>query len=320
MKKNKININIPKKNSKSDDFILSYEREGQNFYDDNICKKFSVPVEGGELNVYHHKPKTLITKRPIIFIPGFGTPPLIWRDFHKIQHEKSEYYYLETRDKKSANIKRNIKNNLSIDWIAQDISKVIEYFGLSNKDYVLMANCLNGGVVLQGLARKHLDPPTVIVFDPFTKWTQNRFFVKFVLPIMPAFVLGLIKYLLATILMANMKNKVQKERNKATIDNAIAWKWRKFAIQNNKFDLTDDFKKIDQEIFVFHGPKDKYHPEGTFRKVAKQLPRGRFFYLKISEHLRELLAGIIAFEFAKITKDEGVPDKLKSYEIDLVHD
>ena len=95
------------------------------------------------------------------------------------------------------------------------------------------------------------------------------------------------------------------------------WKWRKFSLQNVNYDLTAGFKDIEQEVFIFHGPKDKYHPDGTFRRVAQQIPRGRFFYMNTSAEYRELLAGIIATEFAMVTKNDGVPSFLQQFEATL---
>jgi pimeloyl-ACP methyl ester carboxylesterase len=320
MNQNSITNNNKQQAKELDDFISSYKRDVPNFYDENESEIVYVPVNGGEIKVYHHKPEPVNTKRPIIFIPGFGMAPLMWREFHHTHHGKIEYVHIETRDKKSANIERNRKADLTIDRFAQDIVSVIDYLGLSGKDYVLMGSCLSGGVILHGIIQKYLNPPTTIVFDPFCKWTQYRFLVKYIIPFVPPFLLNIMKYLIAKLLMRNMKNEAQIERNNAMLEEAVAWKWRKFALKNHKFDLTNDFNKIENEIFVCHGPKDKFHPDGTFHEIAKKIPKGRFIKMKISDHLRETMAGAIATEFAKITKKDGIPSTLKSYEVELNRD
>ena len=88
-------------------------------------------------------------------------------------------------------------------------------------------------------------------------------------------------------------------------------------MQNLSYDLTDTLKEIENEVFIFHGPKDKYHPEGTFEKVAEQIPRGRFFYMKTKDEDRELLAGIIATTFAKNENKTEVPESLQLFEVEL---
>lgn len=301
--------------SSLDEFVLQYKRDVPNFYDENESTIYDIPVEGGTIRVYHHKPQNATAKRPIIFLPGFATTPEIWSIFHKTHHGKSEYYHIETRDKKSAQIKRNRKVDLTMNRIAIDIATVIDYFGLNNTDYVLFGTCMCGGVVLQGLIEKTLNPPTTIVFDPFAKWVQNRFLVKFIMPILPPFVLGLVKYLIAKILISKMKNEAQRERDMAIVESAIPWVWRKFSMQNLKHDLTNDLHKITNEVYVFHGTKDKYHPDEVFQNIARDIPNGHFFQMSTSDELRELLAGVIATEFSNITKKEGIPNSLEPYEV-----
>jgi len=158
-------------NTELDKYILSFKRDVPNFYDDDICDVILVPVEGGTIRVFHHKPKNVRSQRPIVFIPGFGTATQSWRDFHFTHHGDTEYYHIESREKISANIKRDKKADLSIDRLAKDIAAVIDFVGLTNSDYVLVGTCMAGGVLLYGAISQILQPPTMIAFDPFTKWT-----------------------------------------------------------------------------------------------------------------------------------------------------
>ncbi|HUT79956.1 MAG TPA: alpha/beta hydrolase [Candidatus Bathyarchaeia archaeon] len=317
MKNNNEKYNAQNNYSSLDEFIFEYKRDVPNFYDENESMIYDIPVDGGTIRVYHHKPQNITAKRPIVFLPGFATTPEIWSIFHKTHHGNTEYYHIETREKNSAHIERKRKTDLSINRFALDVAKVINFFGLDNNDYVLFGTCLCGGVVLHGLINKILNPPTTIVFDPFVKWTQSRFLIKFIMPILPPFMLGLIKYLLAKILISKMKNEVQKERDMAVVDSAIPWVWRKFSIQNLKHDLTNDLNKITNEVYVFHGPKDKYHPDEVFQNIAKEIPKGHYFQMITSDDLRELLAGVIATEYSKITKNNDIPKTLEPYEVVL---
>ena len=80
---------------KMNNFVLSYKREAPSFYDENVCEEISIQVPHGTITVYHHKPKKTKAKRPIVFIPGFGTASLIWREFHFSHHGDVEYYHIE---------------------------------------------------------------------------------------------------------------------------------------------------------------------------------------------------------------------------------
>ena len=89
--------------------ITNSKRDVPDFYEEGASEVLYVPVEGAELRVFHHKPEKQEAKRAILFIPGFGTTPWSWRAFHNPHHGIAEYYYLETREKRSCKIKRSRK-------------------------------------------------------------------------------------------------------------------------------------------------------------------------------------------------------------------
>ena len=112
-----------------------------------------------------------------------------------------------------------------------------------------------------------------------------------------------------------MKNKAQKKRYMMKVKGIQAWKFRKCTHQNRKYDISDKLPQLKNEVFIFHGPLDKYHPRTEFYNYAKAIPKGRFFFMETAKDDRELLAGVIATEFAKITKEEIVPQSLLQFEI-----
>ncbi|MCK5047488.1 MAG: hypothetical protein KAS22_12960, partial [Candidatus Heimdallarchaeota archaeon] len=107
------------------------------FYEEGECEQFYIPVDGGEIRVFHRKPKNITAKRPILFIPGYSTTPWSWRGFPKPIHNNTEYYFLETREKASSRIKRNRKTNLTVDQKAKDVAGAIKHLGLDKRDFVL---------------------------------------------------------------------------------------------------------------------------------------------------------------------------------------
>ncbi|MBN1328355.1 MAG: hypothetical protein JXA54_02670 [Candidatus Heimdallarchaeota archaeon] len=138
-------INIHNSDSSLDEFISKYERDVPNFYDENESMIYNIPIEDGTIRVYHHIPQNETAKRPIVFLPGFATTPDIWSDFHKTHHNNTEYYHIETREKKSANIKRKRKIDFTVNRFALDVAKVIDFFDLNSRDYILFGTCFSGG-------------------------------------------------------------------------------------------------------------------------------------------------------------------------------
>ncbi|NHJ31542.1 MAG: alpha/beta hydrolase [Asgard group archaeon] len=297
--------------------IENSPKEAPDFFEEGECEQFYIPVDGGEIRVFHRKPKKVSAKRPILFIPGFATTPWSWRGFPKSIHNNTEYYFLETREKKSSKIKRNRKANFRVDQKAKDIAQAIKFLGLDKKDFVLFGTSYCGGIVLQGLIQKYFTAPTIVVFDPSCNWAYMRKPIRWLLPIIPPFILGAMRFIFAKIFLAGMKNQHQKERNLDFISGADPYKWRKACMQNLQFDITNEINTITEEVFVVHGTKDKFHPGETFYKYSKDIPKGRFIYFNCENEKREFFNGVIGSAFANVTKEKGMPDEIASLEIDL---
>ena len=321
VKKNKSNEELfaltVEQKSVAEKFIQEARQEVPNFYDEGECEIIYAPINDGEIRIFHHKPKKSQTKRPIVFFPGFGTTPWTWRDFAVPLHQIGEYYFLETRGKRSSKLRRGCKTKISIDQMAKDVGETIKFLGLKNKDYVLMSASFAGGTLMHGLMKKYYNPPTSVVLDPFPKFIHNKVMVGLFFGLTPPFILEFVKLLLMKIVIRGMKNESQKERIRNLVDGAVAWKWRKGLIHNLNFDMYPHFHKIENEVFQFHGPKDKFHPGEIYLKVAKSLPKGRLFYINTKEDEREILTGAIGKEFTKVTKDDGLPKFFEQFEIKL---
>ncbi|MFW9922222.1 MAG: alpha/beta fold hydrolase [Candidatus Thorarchaeota archaeon] len=296
--------------------ISFHNRDVPFFYDEGVCEVSYVPIKDGELRVFHHKPENSFSKRPILFVPGFGTSPWSWRLFSTPLYQKCEYYFLETREKGSSKMNRRRHVKFSIDQTAKDIGEVIKYLELDKKDFILMGASYCGGVVLQGLVKKYYSAPTVIVFDPLPSFKNHKKLARF-LTLFPPFMLSALKYIIAHFVLLGMKNKTQRERVFDYLKSANAWKWRRAGKDNIHYDIMNSLKEINEEVFNFHGPVDKFHPDLIFEQMSAEMPNGRYFYMNAEEQFRELLAGIIAYEFTIITAKQKVPDSLAIFEFIL---
>ncbi len=301
---------------KIDELIKVNDSEVPDFYEEGICNSFYIPVEDDEIQVFHHKPKNPITKRPILFVPGFNSTLWSWKDFTVPLFEKCEYYFLETREKTSSKIKKRFKADLTIKRTAKDIGLAIRYLGLDKQDFVLFGSSYCGGIVLQGLLDKTLNAPTIVVFDPFIEWAFYKNWIR-AITVVPSFVIGILRMVLANIILAGMKNQTQRERVIDFVKGSTPWKWRKSSLQNFKFNIKSELPKIEEEIFLFHGPFDRHHPDEIFEEITKDIPKGRYIYMPTEEEKREMLNGVIGLEFAKVTKKEKLPKSLAQFEINL---
>jgi len=226
-----------------------------------------------------------------------------------------EYYYLETREKKSSRIKKGRKTRLDIYQSSKDLGEVIKYLGLDKREYILVGSSYGGGVVFRATIEKLVKPSTTIAFDPIVKWVYTNKPTLIFLAITPQFILNIFRTLLAKFYLRKAQNEAQKRRMIAFVQESEAWKFKKCTIQNRKLNFFHELKKIESELFIAHGPVDKYHPRSAYYDFVKEIPKGRFLFLNTTDEDRELLVGVIATEFAMVEKKDEVPESIAEFEI-----
>lgn len=276
-----------------------------------------VPVDDGEIRVIHVNPKNKISKRPLVFIPGWGVIPRNFIDLYEVLHDKVELYYIETREKGSSRIKR-FKSKLTMNQKAKDVGDALNFLGLNgDKDFVIMGSCWGGAIILQGLMDKSIKAPTIVPIDPMHRLWYPQWMLDYIGPILPIWLLHLMKPLLKWLRLRKMTEKVQKQRAEDLIKEAVMWKWKRAGFQCRHFELFGNLHKIDEEVFVFNATNDLIHDKKDYPKIAKEIPKGRFIYMETDESNREYMMGILGREFSKISSSEGIPPILKEFEIKI---
>lgn len=292
------------------------QEEAPFFWETANCREFYVPVDGGEIRIFHIKPDKVESKRPIVFIPGWGGLKEEFHDYYKSLHDRTELYYVETREKNSSRLhSKNAKMDMS--QKAKDIKEVIKYLELEDVDFVLHGTCWGSSIMLQGLLDGTLNSPTILTHDPMHTLWFPKWILRYIAPILPAFVVRLLKPFLKWMQLKGMEEEVQRQRAEVFIKHADIKKWRKTAIAVKDFELFGNISGIKEPVVVTNGTTDKVHDQIDYPKIAKELPNGRFIYMETDESQREKLIGLMGYEFSKITKEEGIPQSLMQFEKDL---
>ncbi|MHA1482376.1 MAG: alpha/beta fold hydrolase [Candidatus Heimdallarchaeaceae archaeon] len=296
--------------------LAATERKVPNFWEIDTTKSLYVPVDDGEIRVYHFKPSNPISKRPLVFVPGWGGTEIGFMDFYEVIHDKIECYYVETREKRSSRLDRK-RAKMDMSQKAKDVQDVIDYLELGKNDFVLYGTCWGGAIILQGLIDGVIEAPTIITNDPMHTLWFPKWFLRFVSPILPVFVVELIRSIVKRIQLRGMKEEVQRRRAETFADNAEIWKWKRAADTVKNFELFGKVSGITKEVFVTNGTEDKIHNQSDYPKIAAELPNGRFIYMKTDESRRERLMGLVSLEFCKISKNDGIPPSLAEFERSL---
>ena len=303
----------PELEQKVHEMLTATERKVPNFWEIDTTETLYVLVDDGKIRVYHFNPNNPISKRPLVFVPGWGGTEIGFMDFYEVIHNKIECYYIETREKRSSRLDRK-KAKMDMSQKAKDVQDVIDFFNLDKKDFVLYGTCWGGSIILQGLIDGVIEAPTIITNDPMHTLWFPKWFLRFVSPILPVFVVELIKSIVKRVQLRGMKEKVQRRRAETFADNAEIWKWKRAADSVKNFELFGKVSGITKEVFVTNGTEDKIHNPADYPKIAAELPNGRFIYMKTDESRRERLMGLVSLEFCKVNKKDGIPPSLAEFE------
>ena len=295
--------------------LLNSSRQSNvpSFQDLPDMEKIYIPVPDGEIRILHYCPSSPESVRPLVFVPGWGVTPSVFTDWFEVLYNRVEFYYIETREKDSSRMHR-WKSQFTMSRKAADIQLAIEALGLQERDFVLMGSCWGAAMILQGVMDHTIQAPTIITVDPMHAIWYSKFVLKYLAPILPAWVFNLLRPILKRSKLRNMHEPIQRQRAIDVIDSAVLWKWRKAGIQTHEFELYGNLHKIKEEIFVFNGTNDAIHDQSDYPRIATQLPRGRFIFMKTGEENREWLMGLVGREFTQVYSSDKVPSVLQPFE------
>lgn len=272
-----------------------------------------IPTKNGRIRVLH-TPAEPTGRRPVIFVPGWGTTPAGFKTTFEVLFGRTDWYYVETREKGSSILDRGAVR-LGMDEMATDVAAVIER--LAFEDFLLIGTCWGSAVILHGLSRGIIRAPTVVVSDPMHQLWAPAWVRRLLIPIAPVFLTSLLRDPIAAIALRRMPEGPQRRRALDFIENADVWKWKKAAVQCRNFDLFAELDSIDGEVYVTNGASDVIHVNHNYPRIAALLEGGRFLYMQTDELNRERLLGVLALEFSKVTAIEGLPPTLAAFERDV---
>jgi hypothetical protein len=294
--------------------LAAADRSSPGFWQPGEGEEIRVPVEGAEIRVFACRPRRPAAKRPVVLVPGWGVVPEGYQDFYQSLRGKAEFYYIETREKGSSRI-RTRQPDMSPAQSARDIAAALDAIGLrGRKDFVLVGVCWGSTLILQGLLDGVIDAPTVVLADPMHRLWFPRWLLRFVAPIVPSFLLGAARWLIAQVLIGDMQEQTQKARDYAFVRAAVPWKWKGSGCAARDLELFGSLGALVREIFVVNGTNDKVHDQTHYPRIAAEMPRGRFLHLPTDEANRERCIGAAALEFARVSASDGLPRALAGFE------
>jgi pimeloyl-ACP methyl ester carboxylesterase len=289
-------------------------RDLPRFWEPGVAEERYIPVGDAEIRVLHIRAPRAQASRPIVLLPGWGATPEGFQDFYAVVHGKAELFYLETREKASSRI-LHPRADMSVSRSARDIQAALEALGLAGRrDFVLLAACWSGAIILRGLLEGSLEAPTIIVADPMHTLWFPRWVLRYISPLLPLPAVRMLRPILLHGMLGDMKEPAQKRRLFQFVHSADPWKWKKAAEAAREFELFGTLDGVQKEVFVLNGTRDKVHDQRHYPRIARELPAGRFLYVPVDESRRERMFAAVALEFASVSSADGLPATLADFE------
>jgi len=276
-------------------------------------------IPGGRLRAFHARPSTVEAARPIVMVPGFGAVPSGWHDWWSVLHDRTEVFYLETREKPHGELIEE-GADMSMDAMISDIAQGLEYFDLVDKDFVLMGTSWGATALMAGLAKKRLlakDARSVVAWNPIEHIWFSRWALRHVTPRIPFSVIDRLRSLIGGVALAGM-GQAQRERLMGFV-NAADWRWKAAAETQVDFELTELSGAILQEVLIFVGIDERIHSAEASENLTASIPRGRLFQPDVSQTDNTRLAGLVNLELSRITCDAPLPQLLARWERAIQH-
>jgi pimeloyl-ACP methyl ester carboxylesterase len=289
-------------------------------------KEKHLAVSGGAVRVLHHRPPvsgSAAVRRPVVFLPGWGTSPEGFLDFLDSICGRIESYYFESREKNSSRLCRSGPDaglDMTMDLFAEDLALFLKSEGLgTGRDFVLLGTCWGSSIIAHALAEGILSAPTVLLFDPMHRLWFHPLLLRYIVPLLPLRFSVPLKAVGKRIALFGMREMVQRRRAELFIENAELWKWKRAALGVRDLDLYESVPRIKQEVFYINAVHDKIHDSSHTPKLAASTPKGRFLFLPADEKERERILALAAVEFAGTTSAESPPESLAGFEQHLTN-
>lgn len=268
--------------------------------DNPDCEIQSRLIEGADgfhLRVYSFIPNNDSGARPVVFIPGWtsvmdGWAPLLaeWANTRVI-------HYIETREKRSAEISRRIrKDDFEMHRHAEDLRIVVEQLELGS-DVLWFGSSLGATVILHGLREKILSGSGAFLIAPNSEFRFSTWQIPFIAapwwcypPLIRLFGLPYLKW--------RLKEPKQYIRYRRTLTQAHLPRLKKSVQANRRYALPAELDAIDIPVAICVAVSDTLHTGDDSHSIADSLPKGSVVEVPSNQYAHEgdLISDVDAWE------------------------
>ena len=238
---------------------------------------------------------------PVIFVSGWISHVSGWTELLRSMTQRRPVYYIETREKISAHIKKEkIKiNDFAIPRIALDIINVCKRLPIELEKSIVMGSSFGATALLEALKNNNLNVHCAFLVGPNSEFSAHPLMQKLLL--LPDFSYHFLKYFalwyLRTFRVDAKKEPEQMRRYNITIKTAHSRRIKMSVKAAMKYKLWPDLETVQIPTALAYAPTDTLHSKDNIKKIAQILPHGQIITCPTNKymHSTDLLKDIEHF-------------------------
>jgi pimeloyl-ACP methyl ester carboxylesterase len=235
--------------------------------------------EGIRLELYRWRPERETGAEPIFFVAGWISLVSGWKPLLERLVTTHPIYYLETREKRSAEIDPLLMRpeSFSIPRLADDLIAASEQLGLDGGRTVLFGSSMGSNAILEALKGGRLPAKAAFLVGPnaefvFPWWGPTA--IK-ILP--PAVIQGLKRFVIWYMRRFRVNARddpAQMARYVRTIREADPERLKLSALAVVGYSVMPGLETISTPVAVACAASDSLHSEDEVRRIVDAMPRG----------------------------------------------
>jgi pimeloyl-ACP methyl ester carboxylesterase len=234
--------------------------------------------EGVDLRLFEWTPARDTGAEPIFFVAGWISLVTGWRPLLEHLVQTRPVYYLETREKRSAEIDRRLMRpaSFSIPRLAEDLIVVAKKLGLDGDRTVLFGSSMGSNAILEALKNGRLSAKAAFLVGPnaefhFPIWGRPVIHL-------PAWVYSMAKpfvlWYLRSFRVNAREDPDQMARYVRTVRSADPKRIMLSARAIIDYSALPGLETISTPVAVAYAGSDKLHGEDEVRRIVDSMPRG----------------------------------------------
>ncbi|MBW2251542.1 MAG: alpha/beta hydrolase [Deltaproteobacteria bacterium] len=257
-----------------------------------------------KLKVLQWQPKIKEPKEvvePVIFVSGWISHVSGWTELLRSITQKRPVFYIETREKISAQIKKEkIKiDDFTISRIALDLINVCKRLPIDLEQSIVMGSSFGATALLEALKNNNLNVRCAFLVGPNSEFAAHPLMQKLLL--LPDFSYHFLKYFilwyLRTFRVDEKKEPEQMRRYKITVKTAHPRRIKMSVKAAMKYKLWPNLETVQTPTALAYAPTDTLHSKDNIKKIAQTLPFGQIIACPSNKymHSADLLKDIEGF-------------------------